>query len=357
MIESRSLILESEPNFGCVDRGAQAFLLKPGQPGQIRANRFSRRVHEATMPTITPEIAKGLIALNERTENAKISSSKVDVTLIIATWNIRALGANKRTEAAVHYIVEIIRQFDLVGIVELRDNLEDLARVLEVLGPTWRALYSDSIGDPAGNWERVAYVYDNRAVTHTGFAAAAQPPRTKKGTEYVPDYTWWRTPYMASFRAGFFDLVVLTTHIRWGDSDEARRKELSTLAEWVELKQKSENREDTDLLVMGDFNIADDNMLQAITSHGLKIPKPLMKKSFGTNLEKNKRYDQILHSPVFSDLFTDKAGVLDFYLKDIDPLFTGMDKSRFINQLSDHLPLWIQIRTDDRVARLTQLIQ
>lgn len=116
------------------------------------------------------------------------------------------------------------------------------------MGPTWRALYSDSIRDYGGNWERVAYVYDNRAVTHTGFAAAAQPPRSKKGTEYVPDYTWWRTPYMASFRAGFFDLVVLTTHIRWGDSDEARIKELSTLAEWVELKQKSENREDTDLL-------------------------------------------------------------------------------------------------------------
>lgn len=309
------------------------------------------------MPKITPDIAKGLIALNERIEESKIPSSKLDETLNIATWNIRAFGANRRTEAAIHYIAEIIRQFDLVGIVELRDNLKDLARVLEVLGPTWRALYSDSIRDHGGNWENVAYVYDKRAITHTGFAAAAQPPRSKKGTEYIQDYTWWRTPYMASFRAGFFDFVVLTTHIRWGDSDEARIKELGTLAEWVELKQKSENREDTDLLVMGDFNIADDNMLQAIMSHGLKIPKPLMKKSFGTNLEKNKRYDQILHSPVFPELFTNKAGVLDFYANDINPLFPGMDKSNFINQLSDHFPLWIQIRTDDRVARLTQLIK
>jgi endonuclease/exonuclease/phosphatase family metal-dependent hydrolase len=309
------------------------------------------------MPKITPDIAKGLIALNERIEAAKIPSSKLDETLNIATWNIRAFGANKRTEAAIYYIAEIIRQFDLVGIVELRENLKDLARVLEVLGPTWRALYSDSIRDNGGNWERVAYVYDNRAVTHTGFAAAAQPPRSKKGTEYVQDYTWWRIPYMASFRAGFFDLVVLITHIRWGDSDDARIKELASLAEWVDLKQKNENREDSDLLVMGDFNIADDTMLQAITSHGLKIPKPLMKESFGTNLEKNKRYDQILHSPVFPELFNDKAGVLDFYAKDIDPLFPGMDKTKFINQLSDHFPLWIQICTDDRVARLTQLIQ
>ena len=309
------------------------------------------------MPKITPDIAKGLIALNERIEGSQIPSSKLDETLNIATWNIRAFGASKRTAAAIYYIAEIIRQFDLVGIVELRSNLKDLARVLEVLGPTWRAIYSDTIRDRGGNWERVGYVYDKRAVTHTGFAAAAQPPRSKKGTEYVPNYTWWRTPYMASFRAGFFDLVVLTTHIRWGHSDEARIKELGTLAEWIELKQKSENREDTDLLVMGDFNIADDNMLQAIMSHGLKIPKPLIKKSFGTNLEKDKRYDQILHSPVFPELFTNKAGVLDFYAKDINPLFPGMDKNKFINQLSDHLPLWIQIRTDDRVARLTQLIK
>jgi len=309
------------------------------------------------MPRISQEVARGLIALNERIEKAKIPSSKLDETLNIATWNIREFGASKRTEAAIYYIAEIIRQFDLVGIVELGDNLKDLSRVLEALGPTWKALYSDSIRDYGGNWERVAYVYDKRAVTHTGFAAAAQPPRSKKGTEYVPDYTWWRTPYMASFKAGFFDLVVFTTHIRWGSSNKARTEELRTLAKWIELKQKTENREDIDLLVMGDFNIADDNMLQAVTSHGLRIPKPLMKERFGTNLEKNKRYDQILHSPVFPDLFTDKAGVLDFYAEDIDPLFPGMDKNKFINQLSDHLPLWIQIRTDDRVARLTQLIQ
>ncbi len=74
------------------------------------------------MPTITREIAKGLIALNERIEKAKIPSSKLDETLNIATWNIRAFGANKRTEAAIHYIAEIIWQFDLVGIVQLRDK-------------------------------------------------------------------------------------------------------------------------------------------------------------------------------------------------------------------------------------------
>jgi hypothetical protein len=82
-----------------------------------------------------------------------------------------------------------------------------------------------------------------------------------------------------------------------------------------------------------------------------------MKENFGTNLEKDKRYDQILHSPLFLECFTDHGGILDFYEGGIDPLFPGMDKEKFTHQLSDHFPLWIQIRTDNRVARLTQLIQ
>ena len=124
---------------------------------------------------------RGLIPLNERIEKAKIPSSKLDESLNMATWNIREFDASQRTEAAIYQIVEIIRQFDQFGIVELMDNLKDLSRVLEVLGLTWRVLYLDSIRDYGGNWERVAYVYDKRAVTHTGFAAAAQPPRSSNG--------------------------------------------------------------------------------------------------------------------------------------------------------------------------------
>jgi len=33
----------------------------------------------------------------------------------------------------------------LIGIVELRENLTELGKVLEVLGCDWRAVYSDAI--------------------------------------------------------------------------------------------------------------------------------------------------------------------------------------------------------------------
>lgn len=84
--------------------------------------------------TVTPEIAKGLLALKKRIEAAKIPPSKLDETANIAVWNIREFGRVRRTEAAIHYIAEIIGQFDLVAIVELRNNLEDLERVMKCLG-------------------------------------------------------------------------------------------------------------------------------------------------------------------------------------------------------------------------------
>lgn len=80
------------------------------------------------------EIAAGLLALKNRIEAAKIPPSKVDETINLAVWNIREFGKVRRTEPAIHYIAEILGQFDLIAIVELRDNLEDLSRVPCFLG-------------------------------------------------------------------------------------------------------------------------------------------------------------------------------------------------------------------------------
>jgi len=311
---------------------------------------------------VTKEIAKGLIALRKRIDAAKIPSSKLDETLNIATWNIREFGKKRRTEAAIHYIAEILGQFDLIGIVELRDNLEDLSRVLKILGPYWRAVYSDMIPDHGGNHERVAYVYDRRAATFNGLAAEADAPRKKVGLEYLPQESFWRSPYMASFKSGNFDFILLTTHIRWGGSLEARQKEIAMLADWVEGKRRDKYCEDHDLIVMGDFNIPSrqDPLFKAITKHGLQIPKALLGLDHGSNLEKNKRYDQILQYPNYPENFTNAGGVLDFYIDEahIKQLFpAGMSKLDFTFQLSDHLPLWMQISTDIDGEKLEELIQ
>src|ERR1044071_1724751 len=88
---------------------------------------------------VSDDIAKGLLALQKPSEHSKIPSSKIDETLNIATWHIREFGKAPRSDGGIHYIAEILGQFDLIGLVELRDNLADLGRVLNILGPYWRA--------------------------------------------------------------------------------------------------------------------------------------------------------------------------------------------------------------------------
>jgi endonuclease/exonuclease/phosphatase family metal-dependent hydrolase len=323
---------------------------------------------------VTPAIAKGLLALKERIKAAEIPPSKLDESINVAIWNVREFGKVKRSDAALHYIAEIMGQFDLVALVELRDNLEDLACVMDYLGEYWDVIYSDWMDDSGGNKERIAYLFDRRAAIFNGLAAEVDAPREKDASEYLAKQSFWRAPYMASFRAGNFDFVLIATHTRWGDSAKGRQNELQMLADWIGQRfQKKSNKsqvfEDSDLIVMGDFNVPklDDAFFKALTSRGLQIPEALRQLKVGTkmiggsNLLKNARFDQILHLPTIPKNFCNAGGTLDFYIDQdhIKELFPddNLTPQKFTFQMSDHFPVWIQIKTDIDGFRLNQLIQ
>lgn len=184
----------------------------------------------------------------------------------------------------------------------MRDDLEDLKRVMEILGPYWSVVFSDFNSDAQGNRERIGYLFDKRAVVFSGLAAEPEPPRRKdrKTGESIPAITWWRSPYMASFRAGNFDFILLTAHIRWGSGAAVRIPPLKMMAEWVDKRRREKHVFDKDWIVMGDFNIpkADSPLFKAVTSKGLSIPTPFLNvadTALASNLARNKRYDQILH--------------------------------------------------------------
>src|SRR5258708_1440979 len=226
---------------------------------------------------VSPAIAAGLLALKKRIDAAKIPSSKLDETINVAVWNIREFGKKRRTTAAIHYIAEILGQFDLVALVELRNDLTDLGYVLPILGPSWDVVYSDWQTDPGGNNERVAFLFDARAVTFNGLAAEVDAPRVKDGTEFLAKQSFWRAPYMCSFRSGNFDFIAIATHARWGDSIAGRKAELQMLADWIDTRFQDQFVEDHDLLVMGDFNVPKigDHLFAALTSRGLLGPDAL----------------------------------------------------------------------------------
>ena len=310
-----------------------------------------------------PHIAQGLIELRKRIDATEIPSSALDESLNVATWNIREFGRKPRLEASIYYIAEILNQFDLVALTELRDNLSDLKRVMDMLGDRWEVIFSDFTGDRGGNSERIAYLFDTRMVEFTGLAAEADPVRKKVGGEYVPKFTWWRPPYMASFRAGNFGFVVVTAHMRWGNSLDDRINALRAFREWVMKRRRKKTAVDKDFIVMGDFNVPklDDKAFKALTGNGrsLKIPKELSN-VVGTNLSRRNNYDQILHSPTNKDRFSGSGGVLNFYKQDWKALYPNSshrpkNQKAFTYEMSDHLPLWLQVRTDFMDDRLQLL--
>ncbi len=318
---------------------------------------------------VSPELAQGLLALKERIDAAGIAPSKLDESINVAVWNVRDFGKARRTEPAIHYIAEILGQFDLVALVELRDDLTDLGRVLPILGPSWDVVYSDWIADTGGNSERVAFLFDTRAVSFNGLAAELDAPRVKKGEEHLATRSFWRAPYMCSFRAGNFDFIAIAAHARWGKDLAGREGELRMLAEWIDTRFADKYVEDHDLLVMGDFNVPKlgDRMFKALTSKGLKVPAPLVELKTrdqvlkGSNLGDDARYDQILHLPTFPENAITAGGAVNFFknVAQIEKLFPGKGYSveKFSHQLSDHLPLWVQVKTDIDGLRLDQVVQ
>lgn len=155
---------------------------------------------------------------------------------------------------------------------------------------------------------------------------------------------------MASFATGNFDFVVITAHIRWGNSMKERQRSLQLLADWVDQKRKDAYGVDKDIIVMGDFNIPkiDDKLYKAITSRGLMIPDVLRGMEHDSNLAMNKRYDQILYYPENTKTFTNRGCNVDPHTGGIEKLYptNPPTHNKYIYQMSDYLPLWMHLDVD-----------
>ena len=278
--------------------------------------------------------------------------SILDETTNLATWNIRECGRRARLPKSLHYIAEVIGRFYLVALTEVRRDLSDLLRAMELLPPLRGFVVSDYSSDRAANKERAAYVLDKRAAGFTGRAAEADPPRKRNEQgRYAPSFTWWRGAYIASFRSGNFDLAVVTVHPRWGSGEEERLVPLKELAKWARKRSRDERGCDRGLFAVGDINIPsrDSELFGAVGRHGLKLPRALAalrESEATTNLSRKAAYDQVLHRASNPGRFTDHAGVLDFCSGDRRGLYPEIESPRdFAYQMSDHLPSWIQLDT------------
>lgn len=170
--------------------------------------------------------------MRQRIRAARIPLAQAG-NLRLATWNVRELGKGPRLGESLAMIAAIIGAFDLVSIVEVRDDLRDLRAIEARLGSRWGIVFSDYVRDAGGNRERVSSAYDREWVSFTGLVSNAEGPRRRVGDEYVRQVPWWRPPFLAWFRAGRFDFILLAAHIRWSRTLDGRVGEIASLADWI----------------------------------------------------------------------------------------------------------------------------
>lgn len=183
-----------------------------------------------------------------------------------------------------------------------------------------------------------------------------------------------RTPYIISFQAGWLKLNLATVHIYYGDNDDPakmaqRRKEIEMLTDALAKKAKGEYQQDKEsfLGVLGDFNIIGNGhpTMAALESNGFQVPEAL-KSIPGSNVARDKAYDQIAfwepaRTTGYARLDMLAANIFDFFehvlRKDEEAIYrneapvNGMkENSRYLDwrtyKMSDHLPMWIELRSD-----------
>jgi hypothetical protein len=301
-------------------------------------------------------VAERLLALRNALR-AAVPPKRVDDHLLLATWNLREFGGSKgggRSVEAMAYIAEIVSHFDLVAVQEVRADLGGLDALRRLLGPWWKAVYTDVTAGRSGNGERLCFLYDTRVVTFDGLAGEIVLPDGADGRALQ----FARSPFSCGFRAGWKRLELSTVHIYYGkgvSEDPRRVEEIDRLAKFLAKRGRELDAPgDAHLVVLGDFNIfnRDDATFERLSAAGFVVPEPLQQIP-GSNVDRTKHYDQIAFLGRRDGLGVAHAGVFDPYehvfrddrdggVSDAEHFDPGRMSFRTWRtyQLSDHLPMW-----------------
>jgi len=326
--------------------------------------------------------AEGLLRLKDGFEENGMPMRTASDSLLLATWNIREFDSpsyGARGQESIYYIAEIVSRFDLVAIQEVREDLSALDELMRYLGGWWKYVLTDVTEGTRGNRERMAFVYDSRKLSFGGLAGEVVIPEVKRqDITYEPAKQLARTPFVVGFRSGWFRFTICTTHILYGESvaeDPERLEEIQVLAEFLAARAGEKHAWARNMILLGDFNIfsTGDDTIKAITNAGFVIPEQLQ--TLPSNALQDRHYDQIAFiAPDLKDkLELSRAGVFDYYkyvYRDQDEKSYADDmgsayvetsehktrdeksKTRYYRsywrtyQMSDHLPMWIELRTD-----------
>ncbi len=331
-------------------------------------------------------ISSRLLTLRHDLHEA-INKERQPNSLIIGSWNIRAFDDGvPRMDESYHYIAEIIDHFDICAIQEVKTNLAPLRRLLNLLGPNWDFFVSDISTHKGGNNERMAFVYNkNRVFFRNLIGEIVLSKEDLIAGEQVA-----RSPFFASFQAGWFKFSLCSAHIVFGEDLSLRAAEVKIIANTLVKRAKSEDQVH---IFLGDMNIEreDGEVMTALKDSKITVP------DFGpTNMGGNRWFDQMAFTEkgkagrktrllrhgkfdwrhaVFGPHPTDEAPelsekdrnngiyrlstetILEHYSKKVEKIRKAHGKAAYANwsksyknwttfEMSDHLPIWMELEID-----------
>lgn len=221
-------------------------------------------------------------------------------SVLIGSFNIRKLGSDRsRNERTWQFLTHICRQYDLLAVQEIMDDLSGIKELMKRLGPEFGFIVSDKTGTFPGEpgvGERLGFIFRWSVVQRTQVATDITYDRTKvlgilnsnltqiisafqdyhkKLQDYengkrktkpnlkMPVFlTFIRQPFCVSFRiVGYpgtepYEFMAVNAHLYFGKYMTDRRQEFNALMEWI-LSRVRENDKAyyPNFMLLGDLNL------------------------------------------------------------------------------------------------------
>lgn len=240
---------------------------------------------------------------------------------VLASFNIRKLGKrDNRSDDTWKFLARLCRQFDLLSVQEIMDDLEGFDHLRELMGPDFHAVVSDRTGvfpGERGMGERLGFIYNTRVIERGDVVSDISFDRSKLIKTVIDNYdilrdellpylryldarrdwqenpigeepeppkvqipvflTFIRQPFCASFRivghpgTDPYKLMAINAHLYYGKSVKDRRQEFDALMQWIlgRVKEKG-TAYYPNFVLMGDLNLDFDNPKtdrERITAH------------------------------------------------------------------------------------------
>jgi endonuclease/exonuclease/phosphatase family metal-dependent hydrolase len=305
--------------------------------------------------------------------------------LLLATWNIANLGAQKRTPNARKLIAHILKRFDLTSVQEVNEKFKFFVDVVTHMGSGFDYIMNDT----AGNSERLAFIYRKSKVKpknlfgELALRPKEYPKRTVtvrytvnrqeniakyKDVRFVP---FDRNPFIGSFKAGSIDFTLVNVHLYFGKWQNSKKKvdhlrycrrvlEIFALSRWAKRRLEKEATYDKDIILLGDMNVpvmdTSDSAYKALVKFGMQ-PVDYLTRTGGSNIGNDRTYDQMAFAPgsignriIARDVFDFDNAVFTGLWNDLSANFpkrraVSKFNAHVKHHFSDHRPIWVELDT------------